>query len=188
MHKFYTKKVNNPTLDALLDMIETREDFDKFVLILNELVDRGIVSEADDYEYYNEAYYRLYGTHSDAYLDANGIENYIGSACDINCDNDIGDNPTETYYNIMNILDAHAVQFEQLSPETIAELDRLAEGLGSEPTKYYIESIADANDCGICDTWQEVVDALAELFEEGERGPVDVPMENWKGKRWYKHE
>lgn len=98
-------------------------------------------------------------------------EEYIGSACDINCDEDIEDNTSymETYYNIMNILDAHAVRFEQLSPETIAELDRLAESLGPEPIKYHIESIADANDCGDCSTWQEVVDCLSDSFANGDR-------------------
>lgn len=118
------------------------------------------------------------------------MKRYIKENSKITCDDEFftyADNSTEQYYEIMNILDDYAIREESLSDSVIDKLDRMALNGGAISIREYIRGIADANDCGICNTWQEVVDALAELFEEGERGPVDVPMEDWEGKRWYKN-
>ena len=73
----------------------------------------------------------------------------------------------ELYYAIMNILNYMALNDVSKQEETnlFLSLTYLKDASG-----HTIEDIADANDCGECHTWREVVEALKELFESGERG------------------
>lgn len=76
----------------------------------------------------------------------------------------------ELYYAIMNIVDYLALN-NNLSKTRRRELIQIL---------YYllnmrgdtIEDIADANDCGECHTWDQLIDAIMELFETGERVPI----------------
>lgn len=80
----------------------------------------------------------------------------------------------EYYYQIMNILDDVALSDRDLTGADRRKLDALYakdmdEGVGSR-----IEDYADANDCytpngDLCSTWDEMVVALRELFESGDR-------------------
>lgn len=80
----------------------------------------------------------------------------------------------EYYYQIMNILDDAALSGRDLTDADRRKLDALYakdmdEGIGST-----IEDYADANDCytpngDLCSTWDEMVVALRELFESGDR-------------------
>lgn len=68
------------------------------------------------------------------------------------------------YVEIMNLLDKVALSNRDLTDEEIDRLDFLADhGVGD------ISEIADANDCGYCNTWDELVDALRELHRTGDR-------------------
>jgi hypothetical protein len=68
------------------------------------------------------------------------------------------------YYTIMNTLDTYALTGKKLTEKMAMFLDCLAEIDGTN-----IEEIADANDCGKCKTWAEIVEKLAELFKTGDR-------------------
>jgi len=68
------------------------------------------------------------------------------------------------YYTIMNTLDTYAIKGKTLTEKMIMFLDCLADIDGTT-----IEEIADANDCGKCKTWNEIVERLTELFRQGER-------------------
>lgn len=72
------------------------------------------------------------------------------------------------YYQIMNILDDVAMNNKPLDMQTIYQLQNLASEEG-----IVIEDIADANDCGECHNWKELVDCLREQFANGERIPID---------------
>ena len=67
------------------------------------------------------------------------------------------------YYIIMNILDSIALSNEDTNKYT-GLLDFLL-GLSGDN----IEDIADANDCGICNTWDDLVKGLRENFASGNR-------------------
>ena len=83
----------------------------------------------------------------------------------------------EYYYQILNILDNAALSGRTLTCNDKQQLDNLMEkdrefGLGGDDS--IIEDIADANDCytpngDLCSTWDEMVVALRELFESGDR-------------------
>ncbi len=77
----------------------------------------------------------------------------------------------ELYYAIMNIVDYLALNKNTLNGKIrgnlIIILDDLLEMNGST-----IENIADANDCGECHTWDQLVNCIRELFEIGERVSV----------------
>lgn len=70
----------------------------------------------------------------------------------------------ELYYAITNIIDFCAVNGKELDKEFIDILDKLA-----EKGDLHIEDIADANDCGICTTWQELLAGFCELYKTGNR-------------------
>ena len=55
-------KLNSELIDKII-LIKTNEDFDLFEKYLSEC---GL-SNDDEYEYYNAAYYQLYGEESNAY-------------------------------------------------------------------------------------------------------------------------
>ena len=74
----------------------------------------------------------------------------------------------ELYYAIMNIVDymaLHEVEEDELE-KFISTLNFLQYMTGCD-----IRDIADANDC-YADTWFELIDAIRELFETGERVPL----------------
>lgn len=68
----------------------------------------------------------------------------------------------ELYYAIVNIVDYLAKNGND--SKLYETLDTLL-----AMTDHTIEDIADANDCGGCSTWNELVDGIRELFETGER-------------------
>ena len=89
----------------------------------------------------------------------------------INESDDMSVNPyLENYYEMMNILDSVALSGKSLTPEQKRELDRLAAENGDIQDE--IEATADANDCGFCSTWDDIVVALRKLFASGERFPI----------------
>lgn len=70
----------------------------------------------------------------------------------------------EIYYSILNILDYYAKDGKELEPKMIPFLDYLA-----AKDNINISDISDANDCGTCRTWDELVKAMTELYKKGER-------------------
>ena len=65
------------------------------------------------------------------------------------------------------------------SQEALAEATNLTresitriENGSMKPKLETIADIADANDCGECHTWDQLIDAIRELFEIGDRVPV----------------
>lgn len=74
------------------------------------------------------------------------------------------------YVNLMNFLDGKAKANAKLNRIEIEQLNRCIDKYDvADSVTELIHDIADANDCGRCETWQELVDALAELFKRGER-------------------
>ena len=74
------------------------------------------------------------------------------------------------YVNLMNFLDEKAKVNAKLTRIEIEQLNRCIDKYdAADSARELIHDIADANDCGRCDTWQELIDALAELFKSGER-------------------
>ena len=68
------------------------------------------------------------------------------------------------YYMIVNVIDE------------IAKLDRKATEYDLEliiaiaaENRIYVDDFADANDCGKCYTWEEVIGAFRSLWANGER-------------------
>jgi len=78
-----------------------------------------------------------------------------------------GDN-MELYYAIMNIVDCWALNKYNLSETRREKLRRILDDL-LDMSGDTIEDIADANDCGECHTWGQLIDAIRELFDTGER-------------------
>lgn len=72
------------------------------------------------------------------------------------------------YYEIMNILDEHAMHNRPLTMQDIMKLHSLA-----KENDLTIEDIADANDCGDCHKWTELVAVMKEQFKSGERVPIE---------------
>lgn len=70
----------------------------------------------------------------------------------------------EIYYAIMNILDYYAKDGKYLESKMVYLLNYLA-----LKENIQISDVADANDCGKCKTWADVVKALSELYKSGER-------------------
>lgn len=74
------------------------------------------------------------------------------------------------YVNLMNFLDDKALNNQKLTRMEIEQLDICIDRCDiADSSRELIRDIASANDCGECNTWQELVDALAELFKRGER-------------------
>ena len=72
----------------------------------------------------------------------------------------------ELYYAIMNIVDYLAInKYTPIKGSLYSILDSL-----SHLAKVSIEDIADANDCGKCETWVELVEEIRKLHKSGERG------------------
>ena len=77
----------------------------------------------------------------------------------------------ELYYAIINIVDYLALNKNNLSEARRGDLIHILDDLLNMRGDT-IEDIADANDCGECQTWDQLIDAIRELFETGERVPV----------------
>lgn len=142
----YEKKRPLSSLEELVKNIKTDKDFNAFVNLIDELTQLSVLSEDDNYEYYNQAYEVFYGEPSDAY--ANGSTDEM-----------------ENYYKIMYILTTVSSTYKhKLTKSALEELDYFA-----EQGDIHIADVADANDCGGCETWQEIVDELAYQLSTGER-------------------
>lgn len=71
----------------------------------------------------------------------------------------------QIYYAIMNILDGIALSEKEVS---IVKFGYILDDLLAF-TDCDIEDIADANDCGHCTTWEEVINSLREQYNIGDR-------------------
>jgi len=81
------------------------------------------------------------------------------------------------YYEIMNTLDDLALNNKPLMLPDIIKLHALA-----KENDLTIEDIADANNCGECHEWNELVAALKDQFASGERVPIESSefVEYWE--------
>lgn len=70
----------------------------------------------------------------------------------------------DIYYSIMNLLDKIALSGNDITDIERVRLDHWLKSSGDR-----VEDIADANDCGICTTWDEVITGLRNLYATGER-------------------
>lgn len=74
------------------------------------------------------------------------------------------------YVNLMNYLDERAKANRPLNRIEVMQLDICVDKYClADTSRELIRDIADANDCGICNTWNELIMALRELFISGER-------------------
>ena len=74
------------------------------------------------------------------------------------------------YVNLMNFLDEKAKANAKLNIVEVEQLNRCIDKYdAADSVTELIHDIADANDCGRCEIWQELVDALTKLFKKGER-------------------
>ena len=71
------------------------------------------------------------------------------------------------YYMIINIID-DITKSERKAMEHEMELIK---GIAKE-NNIYVDDFADANDCGKCFTWEEVIGAFRALWASGERVSV----------------
>ena len=69
----------------------------------------------------------------------------------------------QIYYAIMNLLDGIAISEEDIEKYRDI-LDNLLALIDSD-----IEDVADANDCGKCTTWEDVVENLRSQYINGNR-------------------
>lgn len=72
----------------------------------------------------------------------------------------------ELYYSIMNILDYLALnEVNQVHKNELLNVcDILLKHTGDN-----ISDLSGANDCGICDNWNDFISALKRLHESGDR-------------------
>lgn len=69
-----------------------------------------------------------------------------------------------SYYMIVNIIDDIAKKERKATEHEMTIINGVAKEAG-----IYIDDFADANDCGKCYTWEEVVGAFRALWAAGER-------------------
>lgn len=77
----------------------------------------------------------------------------------------------ENYNKIVNIIDDIAKNQREATNQEICIMDILAKE-DADNTEEYICDLADANDCGLCYTWEEVISAFKKLWGNGERVEV----------------
>ena len=75
----------------------------------------------------------------------------------------------EWYVNLMNFLDECATNNHNLSTTEKTQLTNSIEKYTGEDVIQLIHDIADANDCGECNSWNELITALRKLHLNGER-------------------
>lgn len=73
-------------------------------------------------------------------------------------------NEINGYYMIVNVIDEIA-KLERKATEYDLELIK---AIAAE-NRIYVDDFADANDCGKCYTWEEVIGAFRSLWANGER-------------------
>ena len=77
------------------------------------------------------------------------------------------------YVKLMNYMDNKALSGKLLNRTEINQLDICVERYSLANTSMeLIHDIADANDCGVCNSWNDLIVALKELFNSGERIPI----------------
>ena len=80
------------------------------------------------------------------------------------------------YCAMMNILDGIALNETEITDDEKDKLcdvlNTLAEFQSGESLEDVINTIGDANDCGCVATWDDLIDRLIELFNNGERIPL----------------
>lgn len=69
-----------------------------------------------------------------------------------------------TYYTIENMLDNIAMHGRAATVDEIMAIEEMA-----EEYKIDVKEFADANDCGKCFTWEEIIGAFRCLWASGER-------------------
>ena len=74
----------------------------------------------------------------------------------------------ELYYAAINILDWYTKEERNISDEHECYLEDIFYKI-CEIGDIKIEDIADANDCGSCKSWDELVAAFRELWRTGQR-------------------
>jgi len=74
------------------------------------------------------------------------------------------------YVNLMSFLDKRAKENRLLNRIEIDQLNHCVDKYDIADTVIeLIHDIADANDCGECNSWNELITALHQLFVTGER-------------------
>lgn len=74
------------------------------------------------------------------------------------------------YVNLMNYLDSRAKENRLLNKTELFQLNSCIDRYDvADNTMELIHDIADANDCGECNSWNELIAALHQLFVTGER-------------------
>lgn len=69
------------------------------------------------------------------------------------------------YYGVVNLIDWAAIEGTEKDRKTVEQiLEQIEEMAGIHPAE-----VGDANDCGECKTWSEVIDGFKELIQSGER-------------------
>lgn len=80
----------------------------------------------------------------------------------------------EWYVNLMNFLDERALSGKLLNRMEIKQLNNCIDRYDcGDSVLEVIRATADANDCGICNTWNELILALRKLHQTGERIPIN---------------
>ena len=79
----------------------------------------------------------------------------------------------ENYFKIIDIIDGIAKIQRKATTEEIKIMNELAKKDG-EDIKQYISDLANANDCGDCRTWEDVINAFKELWKNGERVELNI--------------
>ena len=74
----------------------------------------------------------------------------------------------ENYFKILDIIDDIAKNQREATKEEINTINELAME-NNENLEEFISDLACANDCGDCYTWEDVIKAFKELWENGER-------------------
>ena len=75
----------------------------------------------------------------------------------------------EWYVKLMNFLDKRALQNRPLNLVERRQLDHCIEKYTEDELPQLIKDIADANDCGKCYGWNDIIAALRKLFVSGQR-------------------
>ena len=84
----------------------------------------------------------------------------------------------EWYVNLMNMLDKRAKENRLLNRTEITQLNICVNRYAiADNATELIHDIADANDCGECNSWNELIAALHQLFVTGER--IALRRENY---------
>lgn len=77
------------------------------------------------------------------------------------------------YYLQTNIIDWYVTEdwgehSDKVKKKVIELLSWIENNTDNKP-----EDVGDANDCGCCKSWEEVIEGFRELIEKGERIPVE---------------